>query len=78
MRWQAVVRCICGRRVILCTGKRCEAQCKCGATVRFGFSLKRQRRPIVTIPEDSLAERIAAGHRVKHDAPKVIFFQEMQ
>jgi hypothetical protein len=64
--------------VILRTGKGCEAQCKCGATVSLGFSVKRQRVPIVTIPEASLAERVAAGHRVKHDAPKVVFFQEVE
>jgi hypothetical protein len=73
-----MVKWICGRRVILRTGKGCEAQCKCGATVRFGFSFKRKRRPIVTIPDASLSERIAAGHRVKYDAPKMIFFEEMR
>jgi hypothetical protein len=60
------VTCICGRVHNLIHGGNNTKTCRCGTVLRMDAG---SDRPIATIPESSIQERRANGHKVKTSAP---------
>lgn len=67
------LRCLCGR--VRRVGMGNKVMCGCGAVLSHEANTDGMVTPFVTIPEDSLEERVANGKLVIHRQPEIVDYQ---